>query len=260
MITPLPQTAVPPLDPRAPGDPRDGQAPDDLFAQLLGAGFAAAPLVESVDVPTAMPVPASAAARGADAGETVPAPLARVFNQDGFFEQAPGVAAAGKPASPIPVAVADKLFRAPGPDIERAAADAPSPQARFPIGAGLRNCVAAPPPASGTRPQNRSLATGTSPALIRAETVAISATETHREPLEAQPLRRLFRGVLAAQSPIQVAVHEAEHGLQVAAYVAGLDEAERRQLHEAIAALLARHGLRPAHIRINVTPTRGAEA
>jgi hypothetical protein len=76
----------------------------------------------------------------------------------------------------------------------------------------------------------------------------------------AAPLeRRAHRPTAAARSALHVALRELESGLQVAARVEGLDEAERHQLRDEIAALLGRHGLSAARIRINAMPPRESE-
>ena len=46
-------------------------------------------------------------------------------------------------------------------------------------------------------------------------------------------------------------MRELEQGIHVAARAEGLDAAERVRLHEEITALLARHGLTPASVRIS---------
>lgn len=124
MIGPLPHTG--PMPPEGRGDSADqqhGQAPSDLFAQLLGAGGALAAEQAALAEAPSMPAPEASLlvpdVVGADPAQQAPAPLARVFNQDGFFghagkipgqavmlereeaalAQAPGVAPAGLAAA-----------------------------------------------------------------------------------------------------------------------------------------------------------------
>ncbi|HWU94977.1 MAG TPA: hypothetical protein VN029_05225 [Sphingomonas sp.] len=265
MINSLPQSAKAPFDPRLPGDTRNGQDQSDLFAQLLGASNVAQPALDMPEqrgdqdaVPVAISVPESAIAQQPETHAIAPAPLARVFNQDGFFGQ--GVAgesvAAVVPESPdaecallqdpgengIGIGLEDAGFVSGGGEIAgpRSAAFATTAAHRAGHGQGAR-AYPSLVPASG-QPHAASPAAG-----------------PEAEALEVHPVRRLFRGVLAAQSPVQVAVDEVEQGLRVTARVAGLDETERRQLREEIAALLARHGLVSSSIQINVVPVRGNE-
>lgn len=258
MIGALSQAVGSQSDMRGAGDPRSGQETGKLFAQLLGAGGGDIPdvFVDEGLAAIAMLVPQSAVDRSPDQGEAVSAPLARMFNQDGFFghaladlvaEQAAaaklGVAidtlpGAGGPGALEPVAVSVTELKTLAARTGSAVAGAES-VLRAP--AGSKGVAPAAFPVSGQ------------------SAVAPLAVEGEGEAPEVHPLPRSFRGVLAAQSPVHVAIAEVEQGLHITAHVAGLDETGRRQLREAISALLARHGLTNVRIRIQAMPFRGNE-
>lgn len=261
MISPLPQSVVPASDTRGPGDTKDTQAPSGLFAQLLGEGEAGSsgPPAGAGGVQVALTIPQSAIGEGQGAGES-PAPLARVFNQDGFFGHASLVAEAGGDARDTQTVAPDALDGTP---IQGGALrmGADWPVQGMPLAAGGGRAVHALVPTHISRVQaargggSNAIA---SPVLLEAETTSLPF-EPEDAAGEVPARHRLLRAAMAAQSPVQVAISEAEQGLRVTAHVAGLEETERRQLRQAITALLARHGLRAEHIQINATPIRGTE-
>lgn len=266
MINSLPQSAKAPFDLRLPGDTRSGQDQSDLFAQLLGASNVARPELgipeqrgDQDAVPIAISVPESAIARQPETRAASPAPLAHVFNQDGFFGQAvagegvPGVTPKSPDAECAPIQDPDANCIESGP-----AGDEPVSSGGELVGprsAAFVTAAVRRTPAHGEGARAHS-----SVVPAAAQQHAVSPTvEPEAEALEAHPVRRHLRGVLAAQSAVHVAVDEVEQGLRVTARVAGLDETERRQLRAEIAALLARHGLVSATIQINAVPVRGNE-
>ncbi|MBN8811094.1 MULTISPECIES: hypothetical protein [unclassified Sphingomonas] len=260
MIGPLPHTG--PMPPEGRGDSADqqhGQAPSDLFAQLLGAGGALAAEQAALAEAPSMPAPEASLlvpdVVGADPAQQAPAPLARVFNQDGFFghagkipgqavmlereeaalAQAPGVAPAG-------------LAAALRPEVAFPAIPGGSTMARSGAGHGPAMRVARAGPATVVA----------KPASGMAAAPPATAENEAADPVA--PLRhRAYRTPGAARSALHVALHEIESGLQIAARVEGLDEAERHQLRDEIAALLGRHGLSAARIQINAMPPRESE-
>ncbi|MBQ1496687.1 MAG: hypothetical protein IIZ38_00085 [Sphingomonas sp.] len=262
MIGPLPHTG--PMPPEGRGDSADqqhGQAPSDLFAQLLGAGGA---LADGAAVPGEMPSLAAPEvsllapdASGAGPAQQALAPRARMFNQNGFFGHAgetPGQAVAlgqgDAMRAPVPGAVPEDL--AAGLDREI-------------VSGGRQGPGAAARPGASPRPAMR--AAGAVPAVIPAEPMgramaapppAIEEYGAAADPV-ASAQRRAHRAPSAARSALHVALRELESGLQIAARVEGLDEAERHRLRDEIAALLGRHGLSAARIQINAMPLRESE-
>lgn len=260
MITPLPQSNVTPPDPRGPGDSRNAGDPGDLFARLLGVEeFASSiPLPPSGDPRTALAMPEPAIDQREGMEGDAPAPLAQVFNQEGFFGHAflNTDATAGKlGAEPI---ACDTLAGVSLSD--RGMPAAAGLPAGAPVQAGM-----VPPSQILASPQALAAAGGEDGSGLHASPVPAqspgastpSAPEAEGEAPEVHPLRRLLRAAAGAQSPVQVAISEGELGLHVTARLAGLEESERRQLRQAITALLARHGFRADHIQINAMPIRG---
>lgn len=260
MIGPLPHTG--PMPPEGRGDSADqqhGQGPSDLFAQLLGAGGALAAgqaaLAEMPSVPApeaSLLVPDVAAA---DPAQQAPAPLARVFNQDGFFGHA------GKtPGQAVMLEREDAaLARASGPAPEGLAAGL-RPEVAFPV---IPGGVTMARPGAGHGPAMRVAKPGQATVSTKPASGVVAAplaTEENEAADPVAPLRhRAYRTPGAARSALQVALHEIESGLQIAARVEGLDEVERLQLRDEIAALLGRHGLSAARIQINAMPPRESE-
>ncbi len=260
MIGPLPHTG--PMPPEGRGDSADqqhGQAPSDLFAQLLGAGGAlAAEQAALAEVPS-MPVPDAALLApdviGADPARQPPAPLARVFNQDGFFGHAsktPGQAVLLKREE-------STLAQAPGLPPEGLAAGL-RPEVAFPaipgVGTMARSGAGHGPRMPIAKPGQATIVAKPASGVAAAPL----ATEENEAADPVAPLRhRAYRTPGAARSALHVALHEIESGLQIAARVEGLDEAERHQLRDEIAALLGRHGLSAARIQINAMPPRESE-
>ncbi len=262
MIGSLPRAGLGPLPDgrRGPNDTSDGGLSADLFAQLLG-GAAQAPgqelagtggevAAEGAPALPSLPVPtASAESRK----QPPAAPIARVFNQDGFFGHAGGV---GSEAVPLP---GIEPPAAPMPDVPGAAGERPEDATM----AQERMRALAPGTALARSPHAETHAARSRPFRATVPIASLDQAEpgpAPTEPEEPQPsapvTRRQLREFAAARSPLRVAVSEIEQGLQVAARVDGLDETERRQLRDEIAALLARHGLSPARIDIFAAPLR----
>lgn len=263
MIGPVAQSWVLPSDMRGAAESGGGPDDDALFARLLGMadGDMPSPLGEEGFVATEMPAPQVVLDGPSDPDRPDPAPLAHIFNQDGFFGHAFATPGLGQPAAVQLDAVAD-AFAGIG---AREAAD--------PAGRGAR-ALSALERAHGSTiaediaPASPALrgatgAKGAAPAAVQARAPVAAgppASEGGESDAPEVPLpRRALRAVLAAQSPVHVAVGEVEQGLRVTAHVAGLDETERRQLREAISALLARHGLGNARIQIHAMSVRGNE-
>lgn len=266
MISALPKSAGMPGDPRGLGDARNGQDAGDLFAQLLGASDVtpSVPNAGAGELQIALTVAESAIAQSQDGTEqadaAVPAPLARVFNQDGFFGYAVGngEVIAGQVHAAV---VRDAL---PGMNVADGeaslAAGSGEKVASRKIAGELPSRAVSPARISAGHAQHAGKPSATSPAIERALSTPFEPEgEGEGEADALQPLRRLLRNSMASQSTVQVAISEAEQGLRVIAHVAGLDETERRQLRAAITALLARHGLSADHIQINTMRIRGIE-
>jgi hypothetical protein len=258
MISPLPPSAVPASDTRGSGDTKDRQAPSSLFAQLLEEGEAV-PSAGAGEVQVALTIPESAIREG-HGTEQSPAPLARVFNQDGFFGHAALVGEAGGDARDTKTVAPGALDGTPMPGVAlRMEADRPGQG--MPLAAAGGRAAHTPAPAHISRAHAARGCGGTaiaSPALFEAGFISLPF-EPEGAAGKVPARHRLLRAAMDGQSPVQVAISEAEQGLRVTAHVAGLEETERRQLREAITALLARHGLRAEHIQINATPIRGTE-
>ncbi|MEN2709389.1 hypothetical protein ACQKOH_08495 [Sphingomonas sp. NPDC092331] len=261
MIGPLPHTG--PMPPEGRGDSADqqhGQAPSDLFAQLLGAGGAlaggaAAPgEMPSLAAPEASLLAPDAA--GAGPAQQALAPRARMFNQNGFFGHA-----GETPGQAVALGQEDAM-RAPVPGA--APGDLAAGLGREIVSGGRQESGAAARPGAAPRPAMR--AAGAVPAVVPAAPMG-SAAPAQPPALEdydaADPVasaqRRAHRTPSAARSALHVALRELESGLQIAARVEGLDEAERHRLRDEIAALLGRHGLSAARIQINAMPLRESE-
>ncbi|WP_448661555.1 hypothetical protein ACG3SL_12895 [Sphingomonas sp. CJ20] len=256
---------------RDPGEPPRGPVASDRFAQLLGAGDTArevegaAPADATALVPS---VPHPAQSQGAptrpigpvapdasivaprqdgttDPSPQAPAPLARVFNQDGFFGhpvttpiQAVTAVEGDVPSAQAPVA-------APA---DRASAE--EPEAGSPTRSGADGARLL---ASKNAPVARSVR-AVAPGASRGAAIAAVPAPPDRaqtaEPL-APPQRRAYRAPPAARSAVHVALSEIDNGLQVAARIENLDEAERQQLRDEIVAMLGRHGLSAARVQIH---------
>jgi len=183
-----------------------------------------------------------------------------MFNQDGFFGHA--LADAGVQSLP-PGPLGQDVEAAPGAETAAALGSAGAVGGAVAEASGAGRGLAALDAGRASHAmEGARRVQGTSssglPAPISPAVVA-PAEPGEGEAIEAGAPRRAFRAVLAAQSPVLVAVREVEQGLRVTARVAGLDETERRQLREAISALLARHGLANARIQIHAMPVRGNE-
>lgn len=262
MIGPVPHAGpVPPEGRGDSADPQHGEAPSDLFAQLLGAGGM---LAGGQGMPGDLPSPsapdAAMLAPGQDAaakpGQQESAPLAHRFNQNGFFGHAgetPELAVTlaredAGPAEPWNPAAPAGQVAGPRPDVAVSTRGSAGTISRSDAAQGLAmRAAGAGPDSAEARPTGAAVA---APAPIEEAEAADPAA-----PLE----RRAHRPTAAARSALHVALRELESGLQVAARVEGLDEAERHQLRDEIAALLGRHGLSAARIRINAMPPRESE-
>lgn len=277
MIGPFSQTQSGPPDVRGPSsDPQRGAGASDLFAQLLGAAAAVVPgpQVELPDSgagsggvdprlaapqPEEMPVgaPALDGPQLGDAAVNQPAPLARVFNQDGFFGRM-----SDAPSEAVilpPEAVAGEAAAVAGPGAAPVKAGLALPGSALPGGTGPAGRVAAGRASEARFAAPAAKAVGTRPAgLASARGTAALVEGEEAEPL-APVQRRVFRGLPGTQSTLHVALSEVERGLQVAVRINGLDDAERRQLRDEIAALLGRHGLSAGPIQIYSMPLRESE-
>ncbi|MEI9851953.1 MAG: hypothetical protein WDN24_15225 [Sphingomonas sp.] len=213
--------------------------------------------------------PVHAEAPPPDWDDRVRAPAASRFNQYGFF-------AAGSPEGAGPAAAP------PAPSAEAARESAPAPPTaaaeahRGPAGTPAETRGGSPSrvdPGHAPRAGVAAAAAAAAPGFRGAVAAAPSApagpagtADPARERPGAAPraaIQRLRqRAAESARTPIEVAVREMEHGLAVTARVEALDRRERSRLHDAIAALLARHGLAAHAIRIAVSsaPSSQGEA
>lgn len=225
MIGAVPLSTARPSDPRDAGDPQAMVQPRDAFAKLLQDG----------------------------SGGSLSARLAHVFNQDGFFGHAVSPAA----ASPLGGAQFEEAAIA-------AVARAPEVADHIEMldaAAGVpfeTTCGALPGPLAPHRgaPAGTGGNPGTMPTGITASRFAAlsDAGEASTEGTDLPSARRQFRFPAGGVSPIRVAVSDLEQGLRVTVQLAGMKEPERRQMRDAIAALLARHGICARDIQLHATP------
>jgi hypothetical protein len=179
------------------------------------------------------------------------APLAQVFNQEGFFGHA---CSSAREAVTLPAGVTVAIDR-PDEGVPAILVDANPGRSAAPHGgiAGELDKAAVAPFRTDSAPRaSRDDRSDHVPIFDQA--ASPSAPESEEEQLGAQVLRREFRRVTADRSPMHVAIREVEQGVQVAAHVGSLSDTERRHLRDAIAALLARHGLSPSQILIVAAP------
>jgi hypothetical protein len=260
-----PMIAPVPVFPPAPGaQPDTGQRQEekgDPFAALLATLQAAVPPAPAVE--EVAPVPGEIAAITDPAATLDPVtepqlrPAARVFNRDGFFASFATVDAGGgemrvtEALVQVPPLAVDIAQTPPAPlesaepGIAPKASARPATPAAAHRRAAVRTPLAAPRPAIQTE-------IPTAARLLDEEQV--------QAPDPAGPTRSRRSG--ASRAAVQIALHEIENGLHVAALAQGLDEADRLRLHDEIAALLSRHGYAPRSIRVaapagrNILPGR----
>jgi len=287
MIAPLPpQPGTPPVDPA--GARPDPKGEGDAFAEILAAAAALA-IGPAPHLPGPMPLehgPAMAAVADLMAPEPVgkpapvagltdpaaelakrdrpdqPLPVARIFNQDGFF-------GASVDASAVPGVASDTIPSAPSTPLQARTApmsglhqaDRPLEAEQPPSPVEMMSAPPASPVCAGAAPVAIPQRTGpAAPRLLANPVIRVQIPEAETELDSTQPLTRRF--TLREPSPraaVQVAMRALEQGVHVAARAEGLDAAERVRLHDEITALLARHGLSARSIRISA-PARGARA
>ena len=272
MIAPLPQLPLQPLPGEAPGrqnDPRDG---GDAFAQILAAAPPTAghlpgppPIPEhgpAIAYVTAEPEPAPPAIT--DPAEVTERPTdgpaqatAEVFNQQGLFGTATAsasreVGAARRADAPSAAADEPSRWIVDAMPVPAAGGGDHSVQAQA---SGRSATLAAVAGAAASIVRQAHPVAGSSASAVAARNVRIE-TEARAEPAKSAA-RRLPVREAAARSAAQVALHELEQGIHIAARTEALDESERIRLHDEIAALLARHGLSARSIRISA-PARFA--
>ncbi|MBO9714802.1 hypothetical protein [Sphingomonas sp.] len=248
MIGPLSQSPPAPVSGESPVAPAVEAGED--FAALLAAGSSppagGVPLPGSgtpelpaalTDAPQLQPVVADPRQRAA----------ARSFNRDGFFEPGQALSAALVVSRVQPVA-------APEIDLAGAAAAIAAPEdgpaATRPSAAPLAGSTLA---ASGSRASPEP-ARGLATRLVLAPPFVVSQPRiVAGHPVDpGAPLQQRARPrSAAAEQSVQVAVHELERGLHVAAFAGSLGEGQAERLHVEIAALLSRHGLAARSIRIH---------
>lgn len=251
---------VPQLPPDARGDNGEsaGDRGGDMFAQLLGVARAMPQPGTGLGADVLGPV---GGATSEDVARAAMAPTgARMFNQDGFFGHAIG---GTEDVGGFRVAQGAEVEAEAGPVAGEQGQRGSDPE-RPGIQAVGRACAVSGDGAE----KGRSVAPPRGPARLQGGAGRIDArVPSPAEPdapeitgeQAASPTRaRLLRGMAAARSPIHVAMRAVEQGLAVSARVEGLDEVERRQLRDEIAALLGRHGL-AARIEIHTISVRESQ-
>jgi len=243
MIGPLPQLPFP-SQPGPPGPPATDRRSPDLFEQLLADAEASLATGPALTDPSPGESPLDK--READ-------PVAAVFDEFGFFGRAgllgtqrEPVVAAEPSGAPVPV---DDI--AQPPTATAGSAPAPSrPELTHPTSLPATLPFAEP---ARVRPRAASSLPGT----VR----GIAGIESAPRDVESDEARTVSRSPTSrpptAHSPLQVALHELETGIRVAARVDSLDESERKRMREEIVRLLAEHGLTASDLRISGRP-RGA--
>lgn len=244
----IPLLSRPPgVAPRADQQPvdRPEAPPPTRFSDLLGPGAGPAPADTALARPLAAEAPEQAIARQAASAER--------FNEHGFFGKA------------VPAEYGDAAFDADAGAVREAArAEASDALAEpdVPVAAGTF------PPVEG----NAGGGPGKPAALTPAGKMPIRASGRQAGPVttgfatlraeasEADLVRPAGRRLLAgfatraAHSAARVALSETERGIHVMAVASALSVDERLRLADEIAALLSRHGLVPASIKITARP------
>lgn len=225
MIGAVPPPPARPSDPRDAGDQQSMIQPRDAFAKLLQDGD----------------------------GGPLSAPLAHVFNQDGFFGHAVSLAEAN-PLGGAEYEEAAVVAVAEAPEIA-AHNGMPNTAAAAPFGT-MGGALPGPFTPHGGAPARMGGNTGSvqTGATGWRFAIASDAGEASIDATNLPSARRQFRFPAGGTSPLRVAVSDLEQGLRVTVHVAGMKEPERRQMQDAIAALLARHGLYAGDIQLRATP------
>ncbi len=292
LLPPLPMPAQP-GDPRQgpqPGQGGDGNLFEQVLASIGGAPpIDAAPPVSvgAATGPAAVltdPLPV----RTLPTGETHElAPVAAIFDQFGFFGHASGLGTPGE-GGPLLAVWPGGLANVPTttPEAPGAPSSEPQPLDTVPSIVPPGHPVYAPPePQSRGVSQAEPVARPASPlasapaegpdpipapavmdgqavrmpprALPAATSLPVAELAANDEEGPAAPLasrsapRRAPPGACAR---VEIALHELEQGLHIAARIDGLDEGERRRMHDEIVSLLAEHGVSARSIQISGRP------
>ncbi|WP_138983977.1 hypothetical protein [Sphingomonas elodea] len=246
MITPLSARPFPPVDTKQAEDLQLALTPQDMFARLLGdENDAMSPLSFVIEQP-AQPSNDDPL-DGREPDTVIAAPMAQIFNQNGFFGHA--IWAGGTEIDNVTA----RSAVAPSNHVPTTSADdASSPiTVRGLIASGSHARVVELPSPEAIRSDQPLIVERQRPvALTPLNKMELIAVEAPTEEVPSHPDRRQARLPSGGGAPVRVAVSEIEQGLRVIVQVSRMFEPDREQMRDAIEALLARHGLRASDVQI----------